>query len=227
MRRVQVKTALAPTMHRHRSLVDFSRENGALSMLIDGVWFENAVRFPVEHRARPSFEMMCDLAPDQQMIPTLVEAMNVQDYDPDLRDHADRDMAEYLATLSLPSDPDARGNLLDRLSQQALRPAILACVEAKRTADETYRACRTAIDAREADPRNSSAFAYRANIFANVSARAALDAHRLCEIATGKYRAITLAAMNERWTPFNTHDATLWLIDSATKAADRAQHRKG
>jgi hypothetical protein len=196
-------------------------------MLIDGEWFENAVRFPVELRAQPSYAMMCDLAPDEEMIPTLVVAMDVQDYNPDLRDHADEEMAEYLAALDVPSDPAAHRNLLDGLSRQALRPAILASITAKRTADDTYRACRTAIDARKTDPRNVSAFDYRANTLANISGRAELEAHRLCQIARGKCRAITLATMNEPWTRFDRDEATLWLIETGQRAAKQAEQRKG
>ena len=77
-------------------------------MLLDGVWIENLVRFPVERRAPPTYEMMCDLAPDSRMIPAVAEAMQVEDIDPDLRHAVDREMAEYLATAAVPESGTAR-----------------------------------------------------------------------------------------------------------------------
>jgi hypothetical protein len=196
-------------------------------MLIDGVWFENAVRFPVERRGRPSYEMMCYMAPDERMIPTLADAMNIEDFDQGLRDDSDREMAEYLADLVLPADRQARRQMLRGLEESALKPAISACIAAKRTADESYRACRLAIDAREADAKNASAFAGRANLRLNVSARAALEAHRLCEIARGKCRAITMAEMNEPWSPFDVREATQWLLDAGARAMERRPAAQG
>ena len=100
-------------------------------MLLDGVWIENLVRFPVERRAPPTYEMMCDLAPDSRMIPAVAEAMQVEDIDLDLRHAVDREMAEYLATAPVPESGTARQQFFVALRSQALAPAIAASVKAR------------------------------------------------------------------------------------------------
>ena len=192
-------------------------------MLIEGVWYENLVRFPVEKRARASYEMMCDLAPDSRMIPHLVEALEVEDFDPDLRDAADRGMAQNLAAMVVPEGDAARRHFFTALREEVLTPAIAAGIEAKRLADDAYRASRMAIDAQQKEELNSFALGRRANHFLNASARAALEAHRLCEIARGQCRALTLVEMHEPWVPFDAQEAGAWLVE----AANRARARRG
>ena len=190
-------------------------------MLLDGIWIENLVRFPVEQRIRPSFKMMADLAPDCRMIPAVAEALEIDDIDPDLKHVVDRETAAYLAGLELPENPAARRKVFNDMREQALAPAIAASIEAKRLADDAYRASRVAIDAGEEKSLNAFALGRRANHCLNASARAALEAHRLCEIARGKCRAIGLAEAGEAWTPFNAHEETAWLIKAHTDAAAR------
>ncbi|OYV24661.1 MAG: hypothetical protein B7W99_01195 [Rhodospirillales bacterium 20-58-10] len=188
-------------------------------MLIEGVWHENLVRFPVEKRARASYEMMCDMAPDSRMIPHLVEALEVVDFNPDLRDAADRDMAQNLASMVVPESGAIRWQFFTALREEVLAPAIAACIEAKRLADDAYRASRIAIDAQQRQELNSFALGRRANHFLNASARAAMEAHRLCEIARGKCRALTLVEMHEPWVPFNAQEAGDWLVEAANRAS--------
>jgi hypothetical protein len=196
-------------------------------MLVDGVWIENLVRFPVEQRARPSYEMMCDLAPDSRMIPAIAEALDVDDIDPSLRHAADRDMAESLALMTMPESAAARRQFFAALHEQALAPAIAASIEAKRLADDAYRASRVAIAARQRKELNSFSLGHRANHFLNASARAAMEAHRLCEIAAGKCRALTLAEMHEVWVPFDAQEAGTWLAETANRAVARQAAGKG
>ena len=186
-------------------------------MLLDRIWIENLVRFPVEQRARPSYEMMADLAPDCRMIPAVAEALEVDDIDPDLKHVVDRETAAYLAGLELPQNPVARRKMFNDMREQALAPAIAASIEAKRLADDAYRASRVAIDSGEEKSLNAFALGRLANRFLNTSARAALRAHELCEIARGKCRALTLAEMHEPWVPFDIHEAGAWLVDEGKR----------
>lgn len=196
-------------------------------MLLDGVWVENLVRFPVERRSLPSFEMMSELAPDGRMIPHILEALDIEDYDPDLQDNADREMAESVALMKAPQNDEARRQFFGALREQAVKPAIAASVEAKRVADEAYRASRRAIDAETGDPLNAFALGRLANRFLNTSARTALRAHELCEIARGKCRALTLAEMHEPWVPFDIQEAGAWLVDEGKRAIARKAAGKG
>ncbi len=196
-------------------------------MLIEGVWHENLVRFPVEKRAPISYEMMCDLAPDWRMISHLVDALEIDDYDRDVGDKADCAMAEALRAMDLPKEAAARRRVFAELRAQALRPAIAACVEAKRIADATYQAGRVANDAEQNKELNAFALGRRANHFVHSSARAALEAHQLCEIARGKCRALTQAEMDEPWVPFDVQDAGAWLVEAANRANARQAAGKG
>ena len=196
-------------------------------MLIEGVWHENLVRFPVEKRAPVSYEMMCDLAPDWRMISLLVDALEIDDYDHDVGDRADAAMAEALRAMDVPKEAAARRPFFVELRAQALRPAIAACVDAKRIADATYQAGRVANEAEQNKELNAFALGRRANHFVHSSTRAALEAHRLCEIARGKCRALTLAEMDEPWVPFDVQDAGAWLVEAANRATARQAAGKG
>lgn len=196
-------------------------------MLIEGAWYENLVRFPVEKRAPASYEMMCDLAPDVRIIPHLVGALEVEGFDPDLRDAADRDMAQTLAAMVVPESGAARRQFFTAQREQALAPAIAASIQAKRLADDAYRASRIAIDAQQKGELNSFALGRRANHHLNASARAALEAHRLCEIARGKCRALTLAEMHEPWAPYDAQEAGSWLVAAANQTTDRQTSGRG
>lgn len=196
-------------------------------MLIEGVWHENLVRFPVEKRAPISYEMMCDLAPDWRMISHLVDALEIDDYDHDVGDKADCAMAEALRAMDLPKEAAARRQFFAELRAQTLRPAIAACIEAKRIADATYQAGRVANDAEQNKELNAFALGRRANHFVHASARAALDAHRLCEIARGQCRALTHAEMNEPWVPYDAQEAGAWLVEAANRANARQAAGKG
>lgn len=187
-------------------------------MLVEGVWIDNLVRFPVEKRARPSFEMMCELAPDCRTIHAIVEALEIEDFDPDVGDEADFEMADRLATMMVPRGDPARSDFFGALREQAVAPAIAACIEAGRLADDAHRACRRAIDAQRHDPLNAFALGRRANHYANASANAALEAHRLCEIARGRCRALSVAERGEQWLPYSAREEGAWLVEAEIRA---------
>ena len=196
-------------------------------MLIEGVWHENLVRFPVEKRAQVSYEMMCELAPDWRMISHLVYALEIDNYDHDAGDKAGCAMTKALRAMDVPKEAAARRRFFAELREQALKPAIAACVEAKRIADATYQAGRVANDADQNKELNAFALGRRANHFVHSSARAALEAHQLCEIARGKCRALTQAEMDEPWVPFDVQEAGTWLVEAANRANARQAAGKG
>ncbi|GLR66923.1 hypothetical protein GCM10010909_16030 [Acidocella aquatica] len=74
---------------------------------------------------------------------------------------------------------------------------------------------------------NAFALGRRANHHLNVSARAALEANRLCEIARGQCRALTLVEMHEPWVPFDTREAGAWLVEAANRATARQGGGRG
>jgi hypothetical protein len=126
-------------------------------------------------------------------------------------------MAQDLAAMAVPESGAARRQFFTALREQVLAPTIAMCIEAKRLADDAYRASRMAIDAQQEKELNAFALGRRANHHLNASARAALEAHRLCEIARGKCRALTLVEMHEPWVPFDAQEAGAWLVEAASR----------
>ena len=54
----------------------------------------NVIRFPVEVRAKPSIDLLIDVAPDSREVELIAEAFGFKAPDPEGRAKADRKMAE-------------------------------------------------------------------------------------------------------------------------------------
>lgn len=188
-------------------------------MLVEGRWAENVVRFPVETRATRTMELMLDLAPDCRMIPVMVEAFDLEEFDPDFRHIVDQETADRLSAMNLPLSLQARFEILEPISQKAITEAIAACAAAQRAADAAYEACLVALESPLREDVNAKALHLRADRFLRASALATLEAHRLCEAASGQARAINFFAAGEEWYPFDPKEAGEWLLDEAEAAA--------
>ena len=57
----------------------------------------NVIRFPVEVRAKPSIDLLIDVAPDSREVELIAEAFGFETPDPEGRAKADRAMAERIA----------------------------------------------------------------------------------------------------------------------------------
>src|ERR1700723_2415221 len=85
----------------------------------------NVVRFPVERRARPTLELLRDIAPDVREVLSIAEAFDLDMPAPDLRDRVDLETAEHIlntiaGTRMLPST-------LDELVNPTVARAVDAC----------------------------------------------------------------------------------------------------
>jgi hypothetical protein len=183
-------------------------------MYVEGRWESKVVRFPIEKRVKPNVGVLADLAPDSRIIPVIAEEFNLEEISHDLRHQADREMADHLVTLGLPAAPAARQKLLEDMREELLAVAIAASVVAKQANDAAYHARIVALEAEGTGGHNARALTLRADRLLKASAEATLEAHRLCEIASGKCRAITFCEMEEEWYPFESQDETEWLVQS-------------
>lgn len=91
----------------------------------------NVIRFPVEARAKPSIGLLTEVAPDSREVGLIVEAFGFDDPDWNARDNAGRAMAERIATMALPTDPQERRTILNALLQPVVDQAVAACTEAR------------------------------------------------------------------------------------------------
>ena len=57
----------------------------------------NVLRFPVEQRAKPSLDLLRDIAPDLREISLVAEAFGLDEPSGGIRDEADRKTAERIA----------------------------------------------------------------------------------------------------------------------------------
>ena len=59
----------------------------------------NVVRFPVERRARPTLELLRDIAPDVREVLSIAEAFDLDMPAPGLRDRVDLETAEHILNM--------------------------------------------------------------------------------------------------------------------------------
>ena len=94
----------------------------------------NVIRFPVELRAKPSIDLLIEVAPDSREVELIAEAFGFDPPDPDGRSKADRAMAETIAKTDLPADPKERRAALNAMLKPLVDRAVAACGEARQTA---------------------------------------------------------------------------------------------
>ena len=94
----------------------------------------NVIRFPVELRAKPSIDLLIEVAPDSREVELIAEAFGFDAPDPDGRSKADRAMAETIAKTDLPADPKERRAALNAMLKPLVDRAVAACAEARQAA---------------------------------------------------------------------------------------------
>ena len=83
----------------------------------------NVIRFPVEQRARPSYELLTEIEPDIREVMNVAEAFGLEGVDHTLKDATDQETARYLAEQVLP----VAGPELDAVLAPAVERAVEAC----------------------------------------------------------------------------------------------------
>src|SRR5271168_3901171 len=75
----------------------------------------NVIRFPVELRAKPSIDLLIEVAPDSREVELIAEAFGFEAPDPDGRGKADRAMAQTISRMDLPADSKERRAALNAM----------------------------------------------------------------------------------------------------------------
>ena len=164
----------------------------------------NVVRFPVERRARPTLELLRDLAPDVREVLGVAEAFGLVAPALDFRDRVDAATAEHIATQIPPAGP-VRTRMLAALLDPVITAGVAACHAA-------HDASLVAAEAREALSRAPTARQFwldplreHAAVLSQRAAECLILAHLHAEEAHGVARAVRMARDGEVWAPRDTH----------------------
>jgi hypothetical protein len=178
----------------------------------------NVIRFPL--RAKPSIELLFDVAPDSHETELIAAVFGFDLPDPEGRSKADRAMAERIATTDLPADPKARRAALNAMLKPIVERAVAACAEARQAALRSDEAGAKLVSAQMEGGYWLKPLEDAAEHWAVESARLQLVAHAVAQAAHGAGRAIEMAKCGEPWRPANVEEDLAAII-----AAHRARTR--
>ena len=160
---------------------------------------KNVLRFPIQRRARPTLDLLREIAPDVREVLNMAEAFGMEPPAHGLREQVDAATAEHIAD-QVPTSGPGRAAMLTGL----LDPVIVAAVAA----------CRASHDAWLERPRHSRRcyVRNRATFLDGAAAGAGggpdetrrgrlLVAHVRVEEAESVARAVGIARRGEEWMP--------------------------
>lgn len=165
----------------------------------------NVFRFPTEERARPTLELMRDLAPDLRSVDMLAAAYGLELPDAGFRDRVDEEAATHIAN-SIEQRPGAARTAQLRT---LLDPVVAVAVDAARASRRAWGAVGEG-RRQLAQGRRDAGAAWVAQLEARLQAQelqaaeATVEAHLRAEEAEGVARAVALAMSGETWAPRST-----------------------
>jgi hypothetical protein len=179
----------------------------------------NVIRFPVELRAKPSIDLLVDVAPDSREVELIAEAFGFDAPDPEGRAKADRAMAERVAEMAmdLPVDREERRAALNAILKPLVDRAVAACAEARQASLRSEADNEKFAKAQMDDGYWLAPLQEAADYWAVEAARLQIAAHEAAQTAHGAGRAIDFAKRAEAWRPSNAEDDMNALI-AAQKA---------
>jgi len=179
----------------------------------------NVIRFPLEERARPSYELLGEIEPDIREVMNVAEAFGLDGYDPNLKDATDRETARYLAEHVLPVAGPGLNRLLDEMMSPAVERAVAACRVAHASSLRTVEAQQRLHAATVGGSSWLEPLEERAEATTKETAELLLAASARCQEVRGMKRAIGFARKGESWVAYDPHAEDLgWL--------DEVGHRK-
>ena len=182
----------------------------------------NVIRFPVEERARPSYQLMTEIAPDIREVMYVAESFGLEGDDIGLKDATDRETALYIAEQITPIAGGNLNQLLDELMGPAVERAVLACHLAHRSSLRTAEAQQKLNEAQVNGGYWIEPLEQKATASTNETARLLIEASARCEEVRGMRRAVDFARKGEVWTPYDPQaDQAAWV-----KELDEMERRR-
>ncbi|WP_076970455.1 hypothetical protein [Roseomonas mucosa] len=161
----------------------------------------NVIRFPVERRARPTLDLLREIAPDSREVGNVAEAFGLNYPVVDLREASDASTAEYIRE-HVPSEPDeVRQAALQRVLAPLLTQAVAACRDAHDAAVAAGEAHQQLVLAQIEDGFGIEALGQRADALSERAAALLVQAHLCTEEAEGAARAVRIAVQGGTWAP--------------------------
>jgi hypothetical protein len=166
----------------------------------------NVIRFPVELRAKPSIDLLIDVAPDSREVELIAEAFGFEAPDPEGRAMADRAMAERIAAMDLPIDRQERRAALNAILKPLVDRAVAACAQARQASLRSDADNEKFAKAQMEGGYWLAPLKEAADYWAVEAARLQIVAHEAAQTAHGAGRAIEFAKRAETWRPSNAAD---------------------
>lgn len=165
----------------------------------------NVVRFPVEERARPTLDLLRELAPDVRGVEMTADAFDLPMPDPCFRHQVDAEAAEHILNNIDPRPGDERNAALHALRDRVVAAAVIAARVWRRASVAADDARRRVAQARVEGGYWIEALEQRCDALEQEAAALLLEAHVRSEEAEGVARAVRLARSGQAWTPFDIH----------------------
>ena len=175
---------------------------------------DNVIRFPVERRARPTLELLREIAPDSREVSLTAHAFGLEEPPHDLRHVVDRRTAEHILNV-VPSEP---GEVRTAMLKGMLEPLVLAAIEACRVSHDTscdlVATQERLLTAESSGSLWTAKLGERADALSVRSAKLLIEAHLRYEEVEGAARAVQGALRGEPWTPYDPREASEWLASA-------------
>lgn len=161
---------------------------------------DNVVRFPVERRARPTLELMRELAPDVREVLAIADSLALPVPVDDLRDRVDAETAAHIDSQISPYDP-RREEMLNGLIEPMVATALAAIRAASDLSLDAAEARAIVLRAQTEGRVWMEPLREQARDLTVQAAELLVDAHTRVEEAEGVARAVGLARAGEAWAP--------------------------
>ena len=166
----------------------------------------NVIRFPVERRARPTLDLLREIAPDAREVGSAIEAFGLQDPTVDLREAVDANTADHIANHLRDEPGKRRQAALAGLLDVVLERAVIACRNAHDTAVAAAEAQQTLVHAQTNGGYWLEPLETKAEGLTERAVELLVEAHRRSEEAEGVARAVGIALRGETWKPVGRHE---------------------